>query len=494
MDIATRANGLHIVSSYDAAEILDDSFTLLLLVKQHSPPKCSIQIWMYQVDIESVEEIVNNTSTRSSRLRRILNPAHVALFWRNSASRNSSEDFFSASENYTIFTTQTPSAAFIALMALTTHSAKAEATTTPYQLDPEQTLKASRALLTHLREETKRLQLSPAKKELLKTEDSESEEDSSSNGLQTPVWLTLTTKQHIVDKNRLRPSKIPVPHSLNASSDLSICIISADPQRALKNVVADEAFPPALSQRITTIIGLEKLKARYKSFEQRRSFRDEHDIFLADDRIIDRLPDALGKIFYKGTSKRPVPIDVALHERQNGKRVKIERKKKSSDERINNVASPEAVAKEIHRALDAVPVSLKPGTSVAVRVGLASFSADQIADNVQAVVDRVIEKHVVKGWKNIKSIHIKSPTSVALPIWLGDELWADSTNVEAADKEDGELAHSEDSKKRKRSQHTKKGPQTGQRKKTRRSDDGQGQQLAAEKARAFSEAAKAVMV
>ncbi|KPI43538.1 putative ribosome biogenesis protein C8F11.04 [Cyphellophora attinorum] len=382
-------------------------------------------------------------------------------------------------------------------MALTTHVAKSVAFATPYQLDPEQTLKASQALLAHLRTETKKLQSSTTKRELLKTDDSESESEAADSE-QAPIWLTLTTKQHIIDKNRLRPTKIAVPHSLNASPNLTICIISADPQRALKNAVADDSFPKPVSDRITRIVGFEKLKSRYKSFEQRRALRDEHDIFLADDRIISRLPEALGKVFYKGTSKRPIPVDIAVHDRQDGKRVKTSKGKNDSKIQANNVASPQIIAKEVSRAISAVPVNLKPGTSTAVRVGLASFTPEQLVENINVVVQRVIENHVAKGWRNVKSIHVKSPTSTALPIWLADELWADQDNVEAVGAyEEGKGAQQaslqDASQKRKRSQHTKKGPQTGQRKRARLSDV-EGQSLSAEKAKAFSEATKAVMV
>lgn len=377
-------------------------------------------------------------------------------------------------------------------MALTTHPAKVSKSQTPYQLDPEQTLKASRALLDHLRKETNRLQSTSSKKDLLKAEDGDSE-DEVETGDDTPVWLILTTKQHIVDKGRLLPSKIPVPHSLNASPDLSICIISADPQRALKSAVADDEFPKDLSTRITKIIGLTKLKARYKSFEQRRALRDEYDIFLADDRIANRLPEALGKVFYKGTSKRPIPVDLASHKREDGKRQNQEKGKKKSDDRAAAVAPPKIVAKEIVRGINTVPVNLKPGTSVAVRVGLGSFSAEQLAENTEAVVNNIIEKHVVKGWRNVKSVHVKSPTSAALPIWLADELWAEEETVQEAQ---GEETTEDGSLKRKRNANTSKGPQSGSRKKVKplSNDNSRDQRLAAEKAKAFSDAARTVMV
>jgi ribosome biogenesis protein UTP30 len=292
------------------------------------------------------------------------------------------------------------------------------------------------------------LQQLSSKKSLLSVSDDLS--DSDVEDVQ-PIWLTLTTKQHIVDRNRLKPSKIAVPHSLNDSSSLRICIISADPQRAVKNAVADPSFPSALSSRITKIIGYSKLKARYHSFESRRQLLSEHDVFLADDRIITRLPGTLGKVFYKGTAKRPIPIQIAQESRIEGKRVKPPKQKAPVEEKHASVAGPTIVAKEIEKALNSVPVSLKPGTSLSVRVGNTKLTPQQLADNVGVVARGIIERHVVKGWRNVKSIHIKSPNSAALPIWLADDMWAEDEAVADGLEADGhESALTKKSRKGKR--------------------------------------------
>ena len=245
-----------------------------------------------------------------------------------------------------------------------------------------------------------------------------------------PIWLNLTTKQHIVDKIRLKPSKLIVPRSINTSENLNICLITADPQRAVKNVVADQSFPTALASKITRIIGYSKLKKRYFSFESRRQLLTEHDLFLADDRIITRLVKALGKVFYQGTTKRPIPIRIAQQEGKDGRRVKqAEPKHSGKEEHSSSVASPAVVAREIESTLSAVPVTLKPGTNVAVRVGDSSFTPQQLSDNIKAVALGIIEKHVVRGWRNVKAIHIKSPNSAAVPIWLADDMWIEDRNV-----------------------------------------------------------------
>jgi ribosome biogenesis protein UTP30 len=306
-----------------------------------------------------------------------------------------------------------------------------------------QTLKASTALLKHVRQEANRLKELSAKKNLLDNDEEEGSDSEEQLGEDPPIWLNLTTKKHIVDKNRLKPGKIAVPHTINKSSSLSICLITADPQRAVKDIVAHATFPTTLSSKIGRVIGYKKLKAKYYSFESRRQLLAEHDIFLADDRIITRLLETLGKVFYKDSAKRPIPIRIARIEKVEGKRVKANTKRPSSDTQSATFAPPSVIAKEIESAINSVPVSLKTGTSVAVRVGRSSFTPSQLSDNVTAVASAMIERYVARGWRNIKAIHIKSPTSAALPIWLADDLWlADSDVVKNG--EEGELQKRKD--------------------------------------------------
>ena len=253
--------------------------------------------------------------------------------------------------------------------------------------------------------------------------------ESASHGMDDPVWLVLTTKKHIVDKARLIPAKIKVSHPLNKSSNLSICIISADPQRAVKDVVDSPAFSRALAPKITRVIGYSKLKARYRTFESRRQLLSEHDVFLADDRIIQRLPETLGKIFYHGTIKRPIPVVMTPRKTPDGTNGNTNQKNIPKSIKEAAVAPPAIVSAEIERSLNAVPVSIRPGTNVAVRVGKAGFTPKQLSENISTVAESIIERFVVKQWRNVKGIHIKGPNTMAVPVWLAPDMWTDQDDV-----------------------------------------------------------------
>ena len=78
-------------------------------------------------------------------------------------------------------------------------------------VDPDQTLKASKALLAFIKKQKE----TSDKKDLLEDE----------SGSETPIWLTLTTKRFISDTQRLKPHKIAVPHKLANDPEMTICLI-----------------------------------------------------------------------------------------------------------------------------------------------------------------------------------------------------------------------------------------------------------------------------
>ncbi|KAK4149752.1 ribosomal protein L1p/L10e family-domain-containing protein [Chaetomidium leptoderma] len=291
-------------------------------------------------------------------------------------------------------------------------------------VEPEQTLKACKALVAHIKKAAAEPR-DDGKQNLLADEESTVAE--------TPVWLTLTTKKHIHDSNRLQPGKIVLPNPLNTSEELSVCLITADPQRWYKNAVADE-FPEDLRAKIGRVIDISHLRAKFKAYEAQRKLFSEHDVFLADDRIINRLPQALGKSFYKSTTKRPIPVVLmAKRDKVDGKRVPAPKGKKQKRDPVENVNArpiPEIVA-EVQKAIGAALVHLTPSTNTAVKVGYASWEPEKLSANIDTVVREIVERFVPQKWQNVRNFYIKGPETAALPIYQTDELWLDDSKVVA---------------------------------------------------------------
>ena len=272
-----------------------------------------------------------------------------------------------------------------------------------------------------------------------------------------------------------------LPHSLHTSPSARVCLITADPQRTVKEIVSDPSFPPALTQRISRVIGLSKLKARYKSYESRRQLLSEHDVFLADDRIITFLPKLLGKIFYRGGSKRPVPINLTVgapKDDENKNKDKSLPKNplppRKTGPREGKVAgAPPQVAHEIEKALKSALVHISPSTTTSVKVGRGRWPPEKLAANVETVVKGMTEKYVPRGWRNVRSIHIKGSETAALPVWLASELWEDEKDVlEGEGKENARAIKEKKNKKRK--ERKEKQLRLGQQKPEKRKAIGDG--------------------
>ncbi len=232
----------------------------------------------------------------------------------------------------------------------------------------------------------------------------------------------------MTDQKRLKPRKVLLPHSLHTSPNTSICIITPEPQRQFKDAIAHSSFPTTLSKRITKVISIKKLEAKYRSFESKRQLRDSYDLFLADDRIITHLPKCLGKTFYNTTAKRPIPVSLEASkpkEKKNAALPSTKVRKGPSD--TKSIATPPLLAKEIERTLSTAQINLSPSTTTAVRVGLDSYTPEQLAANIEAVMESLAGKLV--GWKNVRAVHVKGPNTMALPIWLAEELWVDEEMV-----------------------------------------------------------------
>eukprot|EP01098_Paradermamoeba_levis_P005104 TRINITY_DN2172_c0_g1_i3.p1 TRINITY_DN2172_c0_g1~~TRINITY_DN2172_c0_g1_i3.p1 ORF type:complete len:341 (-),score=134.07 TRINITY_DN2172_c0_g1_i3:144-1121(-) len=230
-------------------------------------------------------------------------------------------------------------------------------------LDPSLTSKAVAALLKHYIKE----QQATEKNTLLPTDEF--------------VSLVITLKK-IPGAKKIKPIRIPLPHSLH-ESDATLCLFVKDPQRTFKEYIEEHRV-----KGITKVIGVDKLRKKFSTFEAKRNLLHSYDLFAADDRVLPLLPRLIGKHFFD-KKKQPAPVDVA----------------KLSD-----------LASEIQKTRKATFMFLNTGSCLAIKIGRTSQTVDQISKNITSRIDQIVEK-IPKKWKNIKALHIKTSNSVALPIY-----------------------------------------------------------------------------
>lgn len=208
-----------------------------------------------------------------------------------------------------------------------------------------------------------------------------------------------------------RSTNVPLPSLSESTAD-------SNPH----SLIASEEFPEEWRQRITRVIDVGKLQSKFKQYEEQRKLYAEHDIFLGDSRIITRLPKVLGKTFFKTTAKRPIPVNL---ESRNKTKVDGKKVKKTKGDDSPNSCTPAELAAEVEKAVGAALVHLSPSTNTAIRIGYAGWKPEELAANARAVAEVLIEKYVPQKDKNVRSIYIKGSETVALPLYLADELWVD---------------------------------------------------------------------
>ena len=189
----------------------------------------------------------------------------------------------------------------------------------------------------------------------------------------SPIHLIISLQSPIGPK-RNKPKCISVPHAIY-------------PQRTWKDKVSEEDVTC-----VKRVIGVDKLRRKYKPFEARRELMKQYDVFMADEAVLPILPKLLGKNFF--VAKR-LPLPLPLKATKPVKKI------------IEDAA--------FHSAW----WSYGGGDSVAVRIAYSSQEVTEIVSNVQAVVTVM---HGICEEAKILSIGLKTTDSLLLPLWeAGDD-------------------------------------------------------------------------
>ncbi|KAJ7160877.1 ribosomal protein L1p/L10e family-domain-containing protein [Mycena filopes] len=203
-------------------------------------------------------------------------------------------------------------------------------------------------------------------------------------GKEQNIWLNVTVKK-IASAHSFKPIKISIPHPLVDPRTSAICLITKDPQREYKDLLAERGV-----KFISRVVGIEKLKGKFKPYEARRMLLKENGMFLADERIVPLLPKLLGTKWFEA-KKQPIPVCVTRKD----------------------------LKAELERAISSTYMNQNQGTCTAIKISTVSHTPAQILENLTAAIPEVI-KGIKGGWDNIQSLLLKTNTSAALPVWSCD--------------------------------------------------------------------------
>ncbi|KAJ7465128.1 ribosomal protein L1p/L10e family-domain-containing protein [Mycena latifolia] len=203
-------------------------------------------------------------------------------------------------------------------------------------------------------------------------------------GKEQNIWLNVTVKK-IASAHKFKPVKIPIVHPLVDPRTSAVCLITKDPQRQYKDLLAEHNI-----KFISRVVGIEKLKGKFKPFEARRMLLKENGLFLADERVVPLLPKLLGVKWFEA-KKQPIPVCLTRKDLKG----------------------------ELERAISSTYMNQNQGTCTAIKIATVSHKSSQVLENLQAALP-VIVKNIKGGWDNVQSLLLKTNSSAGLPIWSCD--------------------------------------------------------------------------
>ncbi|XP_047232086.1 ribosomal L1 domain-containing protein 1 isoform X2 [Girardinichthys multiradiatus] len=234
-----------------------------------------------------------------------------------------------------------------------------------------------------------------------------------------PISLLFTLWKIPKETQNIR---IPLPHGQRPDTE-EVCLFTRDEpkmtaeqtQRFYKKLLEERGV-----KNISEIIPYKSLKTEYKPYEAKRRLLGNFDMFLSDQRVRRLLPSHLGKHFYE---RKKTPLCVNLQSKH--------------------------LARDIQRIIQGTSLTVtNKGCCCMARVAHSGMTADEVTENVEAAVQTVVAK--LRMGPIMKVIHLKSQTSVALPIYTSDLSHLsvlDSTNSkEASGKKKGKKNKAEDEK------------------------------------------------
>ena len=202
------------------------------------------------------------------------------------------------------------------------------------------------------------------------------------------LYLLLALKKMPMQPRKDKPVALHVPHPLYSLEGQEVCLFVKDtPDGAGHKEAKKRLAQVQKSGGVAKVVGTSKLRTKYESHEAKRQLCRSYDLFLADERILPSLPKLIGKAFFK-KKKQPIPVDL----------------------RRGNWAA------EVKRACQHTYMFKSSGTCINIKVAKSGFSVQQIVDNVHAALCAAVQ-HVPKKWSNVQGVFLKTPESVALPLF-----------------------------------------------------------------------------
>ncbi|CAK1547151.1 unnamed protein product [Leptosia nina] len=210
-------------------------------------------------------------------------------------------------------------------------------------------------------------------------------------GDETPIFVQITSIKIQDTKANI---KLVLPHSTCASTG-EICLITPDIKKGKKpdHEPTIERWEELLSKAgvtsVKTILPMRQLRVEYDQYELKRRLMTQHDFIMVDKRVLTHVSTLLGTKFFK---KHNMLVPVKINEQKDLK-------------------------KAIDVGLRSVMLRLSEGATSTVVVGHTGMPKTHLSENILALIKQLALKYP-GGEYNIRSLSIKLPLSISLPLYL----------------------------------------------------------------------------
>lgn len=188
--------------------------------------------------------------------------------------------------------------------------------------------------------------------------------------------------------------KLLLPHSTVASTG-EVCLVTPDIKKGRKHDHEptidrwEEILRKEGVTGVKTVLPVRQLRVEYDQFELKRRLLTQHDFIMVDTRVLNHVSHLLGKMFFK---KHNMLIPVRINEEKNLK-------------------------KSIELGLRTAVLRLSEGETSTITIGHTAMPKEKLKENVLALVEQLKTKFP-GGEANIRSISLKLPLSMSLPLYL----------------------------------------------------------------------------
>nr|XP_021189928.2 ribosomal L1 domain-containing protein 1 [Helicoverpa armigera] len=188
--------------------------------------------------------------------------------------------------------------------------------------------------------------------------------------------------------------RLLLPHSTIASTG-EVCLITPDIKKGRKHDHEptidrwEEILRKEGVTGVKTVLPVRQLRVEYDQFELKRRLLTQHDFIMVDTRVLSHVSHLLGKMFFK---KHNMLIPVRINENKKLKQ-------------------------SIELGLRTAILRLGEGETSTVTIGHTAMPQEKLKENIIALVHQLKTKFP-GGEGNIRSISLKLPLSMSLPLYL----------------------------------------------------------------------------